>query len=135
VPCRSATQQKQQSTTSKQPTQADASPQQQRPEIVQQHVPLSQQQQDAILPQPGSTSPLTDSTSLNALDNWAGDYAMPAEMSLWDADGDYYSSRRDLQLAYLPPKSDLPGAAVALSLIVCWVGVRNMLSTARQLAS
>jgi hypothetical protein len=41
-------------------------------------------------------------------------------MSLWD-DGDHYSSRKDLQLAYSPPKSDLPGAAVALSLIVCWV--------------
>lgn len=45
-------------------------------------------------------------------------------MSLWDADGDYYSSRRDLQLAYTPPKSDLPGAAVALSLIACWVSGR-----------
>lgn len=45
-------------------------------------------------------------------------------MSLWDAEGDYYSSRRDLQLAYTPPKSDLPGAAVALSLITCWVNGR-----------
>jgi hypothetical protein len=145
VPCRSAIQQKQQTTSptsapAKQSTQADALPKQQRPEIVQQHVPLSQQQQDAILPQPGRISPLTDSKSLIALDNWAEDYAMPDEMSLWDADGDYYSSRRDLQLAYLPPKSDVPGAAVALSLIVCWVRSRTprhnvMLSIAMQLAS
>lgn len=137
VPCHSATQQKQQSTSStsapaKQTTQADAKPQQQRPQVVQQHVPLSQQQQDAILPQPSRNSPTTDSNSLNLPESYAGDYALPAEMSLWDADGDHYSSRRDLQQAYQAPQSDLPGAAVALSLIVCWVRSKGVLSTARQ---
>jgi hypothetical protein len=98
--------------------------QQQRPDVVQQQVPLSKQQQEAILPQPSSipNMPSTDSSSLNVLENWAENYQMPDEMSLWD-DGDHYSSRKDLQLAYLPPKSDLPGLAVALSLIGCWVSV------------
>lgn len=58
---------------------------------------------------------------MGVVENWAESYQMPAEMSLWDADGDYYSSRRDLSLAYLPPKSDLPGLAIALGLIVSWV--------------
>jgi hypothetical protein len=107
-----------------QPSQNGSPVQQQRPDLVQQEVPLSKQQQEAILPQPSAipNMPSTDSSSLNVLENWAENYQMPDEMSLWD-DGDYYSSRRDLQLAYLPPKSDLPGLAVALSLIGCWVSV------------
>jgi hypothetical protein len=42
-------------------------------------------------------------------------------MSLWDEDGKHFSSARSLKLAYHPPKSDLPGLAVAGSLLVCWV--------------
>jgi hypothetical protein len=40
-------------------------------------------------------------------------------MSIYDDDG-YYSSRKDLALAYSPPKSDLPGLAAALGLLTCW---------------
>ena len=88
-------------------------------------MPLSKQQQEAILPQPGAAENMASTPNnpdrLDVLENWADSYVMPDEMSLWDADGDYYSSRRDLQLAYLPPKSDLPGLAAALSVIFCWV--------------
>lgn len=108
------------SAPAKQPAQDSASKPSflQRPEIINQDVPLSQQQKDALLPQPDTT--VADPSALGVLENWAENYQMPDEMSIWD-DGDYYSSRRDLQLAYTPPKSDLPGAAVALSLIACWV--------------
>jgi hypothetical protein len=88
-----------------------------------QQVPLSKQQQDAILPQPGAVENMpsnVDTKSLGVLENWAESYAMPDEMSMWD-DGDYVSSRRDLQLAYVPLKSDLPGLSAALALIFCWV--------------
>lgn len=92
-------------------------------------VPLSKQQQEAILPQPGAAENMASTPNtpdrLDVLENWADSYVMPDEMSLWDAEGDYYSSRRDLQLAYLPPKSDLPGLAAALSVIFCWVSAEG----------
>jgi hypothetical protein len=111
-------------------------------------VPLSQQQLDAILPQPDDAAAAqagprsaparpqpqpTQQSVVTAsydqmLSNWAEQYQMPAEMSLWDEDGRRFSSARDIQLAYLPPKSDLPGLAVALSIIGCWVRLLLLLS-------
>lgn len=89
-------------------------------------MPLSKQQQEAILPQPTTSDRAgQDTSSLGVFENWAEDYQTPDEMSLWDADGDHYSSRRDLSLAYQPPKSNLPGLAIALGLIVSWVSLTS----------
>lgn len=53
------------------------------------------------------------------LQGWLEQYQAPDEMSIYD-DGSYYSSRKDIALAYTPPKSDLPGLAAALGLLTCW---------------
>lgn len=113
TPCRAFQGPQQQQQSTKTPSAPPAS----------QQVTLSKQQLEAILPQPGAVENMpnkVDTKSLGVLENWAESYAMPDEMSMWD-DGDYVSSRRDLQLAYVPPKSDLPGLSAALSLIFCWV--------------
>eukprot|EP00775_Hariotina_reticulata_P002084 gene2084-2403_t len=62
-------------------------------------------------------------STVDDITNWAESYQMPDEMSLWDDDGSYFSSQRHLQLAYLPPKSDLPGFAAAVGLIAAWACV------------
>lgn len=85
--------------------------------------PLEQQEQHAA--SDSTTAPSRPEQELASwLEQYDQQYATPDEMSLWDdEDGSYYSSRRDLQLAYLPPKSDLPGLAVAVGLITAWACV------------
>jgi hypothetical protein len=53
----------------------------QRPEIVTTDVPLSQQQREALLPQPGAEQGITPTDStLDAMERWAGNYQMPDEV-------------------------------------------------------
>lgn len=53
----------------------------QRPDIIKSDVPLSQQQRDALLPQPGSGEGIAPTDSaLDAVERWAGNYQMPDEV-------------------------------------------------------
>jgi hypothetical protein len=86
--------------------------------------PNFEQQQPGNNNSSSSTKPDNDLSSILSnppaeLQGWLEQYQAPDEMSIYD-DGSYYSSRKDLALAYSPPKSDLPGLAAALGLLTCW---------------